>query len=43
LKKKIFADLRTAAQRTDVKLDDAGVDALEVVWDVVVPILIGKV
>ena len=41
VKKRVFDELRSAAKKSDTKLDDAGVDAAEVVWDVIVPIVAG--
>lgn len=41
LKTMIFVELRKAAAKTaGTKLDDVTVDALEVVWDVAIPILV---
>ena len=42
IKKNIFDALRAKAKETENKLDDAGVDALEIGWDVIIPIIIGK-
>lgn len=41
-RERIFHALREQARKTDTQLDDAGVDAFETAWDVVVPILVGK-
>lgn len=41
-KKRVVAALREAAKQTDSKVDDAAVDTFEAAWDVVVPVLVGK-
>lgn len=41
-KHRVFTALRQAAEGTDTKLDNEAVDVVEKVWDVVIPILIGK-
>ena len=38
----VFASLRAAAKKTETKIDDAAVDIIEEAWDVVIPVIIGK-
>lgn len=42
MKAAVFKALREAAKRTDNTLDDSAVDVIQVIWDVVVPILTQK-
>lgn len=42
IKENIFADMRKKAKESDNKLDDAGVEALAIAWDVIIPIIIGR-
>lgn len=42
VKKQIFLELRNAAAKSDTKIDDEAVDALEVAWGIVVPIIVGR-
>ena len=42
MKKRIMDALKKEAAKTETKLDDTAVDAFDVVWDVVLPILLGK-
>lgn len=42
IKKQIFNELRLAAAKSDTKIDDEAVDALEVAWKIAVPIIIGR-
>jgi hypothetical protein len=41
-KRRVVEALRYAAKQTDSKVDDAAVDTFEAAWDVVVPVLVGK-
>lgn len=43
VKARVIAELRNAAKGTDNKIDDSLVDAVDVIWDVVCPIIVGKV
>jgi len=42
LKEQVFLDLRSQAQKTETKFDDAAVDTFEDMWNVVMPVLLGK-
>lgn len=42
VKKRVMEELAKAAQRTDTKLDDDAVRVVGEVWDVVVPVIVGK-
>jgi hypothetical protein len=42
IKQRIFEALRREAAKTETKIDDSGVDTFEVIWDTVLPIIIGK-
>ncbi len=41
VKRQILNELRNVAAKSDTKIDDEAVDALEVIWDVAGPILLG--
>lgn len=42
LKERIIAALRAEASKTDTKIDDSLVDATDVAWDIVIPLIVGK-
>lgn len=43
VKERLVKELRAAAQKTDqTKIDDYAVDVFSATWDIVVPVIIGK-
>lgn len=42
IKTRVIEALRAEAKKSDTKIDDSAVDAVEVIWDVVMPVLLGK-
>ena len=42
IRQRAIEALRKEAAKTDTKIDDTAVDAVETIWDVVLPVVLGK-